>query len=45
MRVWHAGASVGGVLRTPWRSLVEVRVAGLIAGLEGLGQVITHWAV
>ena len=34
-----------GVLRTPLRSLVELRVARLIASPEGLGQVITHWAV
>lgn len=36
---------VGGVLRAPRRSPAELRVARLIASPEGLGQVITHWAV
>lgn len=35
----------GGFLRAPRRSPAELRVVRLIASLEGLGQVITHWAV
>lgn len=37
---WHEG-----VLRAPQHTLVEQRIARLIASPEGLGQVITHWAV
>lgn len=36
---------VGIFLRAPRRSPAELRVVRLIASPEGLGQVITHWAV